>query len=577
VDPTLRWALGYLIPHSRRLASVLALSLAGTLLSLALPFLTRDLIDRAILARDVGVLVRVVSLFLVMTAASFLLNVWSGLRYTRVSADVLFDMRLALYRHLQRLSPRFYARTPLGEIVSRLNQDIGEIQRVSAEAALAWVGNIVFLAGTLGLMAWLDWPVLLVALGALPPSIWALAYHRRRLARAITGLRQSSTTIGSFLIETIQGMKLVVTSNAEVREAGRFRLLNDEFVASLLGMQRASYLANGLPGLVLAAGTSLVFLYGGLRVIDGAMTLGSFVAFMAYQMRLLAPIQALMGLYSSLAGARVSLGRVHELLGAAPEVLEAPRARALPSVRGQVAFEGVGLTLDRGAPVLRDVSFVVEPGESLAIVGPSGAGKSMIADLLLRLIDPSEGVVRLDGHDLRSLRLEEIRRHVALVDQAPFLLHTTIAENIRYARPEAFDAEVHAAARAAGLEAFVDTLPDRYDTIVGERGAALSAGEAQRVAIARALLANPAVLVLDEATAALDPATEREVVSGYQALMAGRTTIVITHRLQLALGADRVIVLEGAGISETGTPAELQSRPGAFATLFRVPLSSAIH
>jgi ATP-binding cassette subfamily B protein len=288
-------------------------------------------------------------------------------------------------------------------------------------------------------------------------------------------------------------------------------------------------------------------------------------------MRLFPPIQALMGLYASLDTARVSLERVNQIFDTAPEVVEAEDAIALPKVRGDVSVENVTLTFDRNGPVLDGVSFEVGAGETLAVVGPSGSGKSTIADLLLRLLDPDTGVVRLDGHNLRTIRLADLRRHVVLVEQEPFVFHATIAENLRYACPHASQTDLEEAARGAGIHDFIRGLPLQYETQVGERGMALSAGERQRIAIARAFLADPAVLVLDEPTAALDPVSERHVVAGYETIMKGRTTVLISHRLELASQADRVIVLEGAKIAESGSPRELRSGQGSFAKLFGVP------
>lgn len=558
----------WLLPYWRRLALVLGLSVASTALSLYLPYLSKDLVDSALLGRSLSSLVRIVALFAGAALIGFVLNTVSGLRYTRVSAEILFDMRLALYRHLQRLSPRYYARTRLGEIVSRLNNDIGEIQRVAAETALAWVGNILFLAGTIAMMAWLDVELFLVSLVLLPPSAWALVHYRRRLSARVAAMRQKSSEIGSFLIETLQGMRIVVSSSAEEREAAKFREANDQFIRALMAMQWVTYLAGGLPGLILTANSSLVFLYGGRQVIAGTISLGTFVAFMAYQMRLMPPIQGLMGLYANLATARVSFARVQEIFDVAPEVVERPDAVPLPTVRGEVAFDEVTLAFDRGAPALDRVSFVARAGEVLALVGPSGSGKSTIADLLLRLLDPDEGRVLIDGIDLRAARLRDLRRQVAVVDQAPFVFNASIAENLRYARPDASDAMLEDAARASGLDSFIDGLPAGYDTPVGERGLALSAGERQRIAIARAFLADPAVLVLDEPTAALDPQTEDIVVAGYEAIMRGRTTIVISHRARLALRADRIVVLGDGAVVEEGPPEELLARGGAFARHF---------
>ncbi len=558
----------YIAPYWRRLLLVIGLSLAGTAASLYVPYLSKGLIDHALLGRDWTALVRIVSMFAGLTALSFVLNVVSGLRYTRVSAEILFDMRLAVYRHLQRLSPRFFARTRLGDIVSRINSDIGEIQRVAAESVLAWSGNVLYLIGTVALLIWLDAGLFCASVALLPLSVWVLTRYRRALESKIAVMRQTSAEIGSFLIETLQGMKLVVTSNAQEREAARFRRKNDSFISALMSVQRLTYFSGGLPNLILSASTMIVFLYGGWRVIHGAITMGSFVAFIAYQMRLLAPIQALMGLYANLATARVSLARVGQILDTPPEVTEPPLPVRLASSEGRLALENVTFTFDRGAPVLEHLSFTVAAGETVAIVGPSGSGKSTIADLLLRLLDPDAGVIRLDGYDLRSLALKDLRRHVVLVEQEPFVFHASVAENLRYVRPEASEEDLVSACQAAGIHEFIERLPDSYDTLVGERGMALSMGERQRLAIARAFLCDPAVLILDEPTAALDPTSERQVIAGYEDLMRGRSTVVISHRFELACQADRVIVLRDARIVEEGDPAILQLGSGAFAQHF---------
>lgn len=565
MDPELRRALGYATPHWRRLALVLLLSLAGTLLGLALPYLSRALVDKALLGRDFAVLLRIVALFTAITLVSFGLNVVSGLLYTRVSADMLFDMRLAVYRHLQRLSPRFYARMPLGQIASRINSDVGEIQRVAAEVALAWLGNVIFFVGSVVILIMLDPILFLVSVALLPPAIWALIRYRARLEQSLTAVRDTSANVGSFLVETLQGMKLIVAANAQEREVARLRERNNSFVSALMTMRRLTYLSGGLPGLVLGFGSAVVFLVGGWRVIGGAITMGTLVAFVAYQMRLVSPIQALMALYTSLATARVSLKRVHEILDTPVEVDEEPDAVGLSDVRGELAFEGVAFTHDRGDAVLDGVSLTVAAGERVAIVGRSGEGKSTIADLLVRHLDPQRGRILLDRNDIRHIRLAELRRWIAVVDQEPFIFHTSIADNIRYARPHATATDVLDAAHAAGLGELLERLPDALNTVVGERGRALSAGERQRVAIARALLADPAVLVLDEATSALDPQTESHVLAGYDAIMRNRTTIIITHRLELARRADRIVVLQGGRIVEEGPPAALYEQGTALA------------
>ena len=309
-------------------------------------------------------------------------------------------------------------------------------------------------------------------------------------------------------------------------------------------MQRLSYLAGGLPALLLSASTAVVFLYGGWRVIGGAVTLGTFTAFMAYQIRLIGPVQGLMGLYTGMAAARVSLRRVHELLDEPVEVTEAAEPKALGAVRGEIV-EDVSCGHGRGSAVLEDFRLTVAPGEVVALTGPSGCGKSTVADLLIRHVDPDRGSVLLDGTDIRAVALADLRARVAVVEQGALVFNTSILENVRYARPDAGADDVMRAVERAGLSAFVAALPDGLDTLVGERGQALSAGERQRVAIARALLADPAVLVLDEATSALDAATEAHVIGAYREVMRGRTTVLITHREELMRAADRVVVLEG--------------------------------
>lgn len=564
----LRRALGYVAPYWRSLVVVVFLSLLGTLLGLFVPYLSKVLIDNALVGRDPGVLTQVVLGFAGLSLASFALNVLSGLRYVRVSADILFDMRLDLFQQLQRLSPRFYATIPIGQIAARINSDIAEIQRVAAEIALAWVGNVLFLVGTILILWQLD-PVLFgISLGMLPFAVWALVRYQSQLDSAMTGLRDRSAEVGSFLIESLLGMKLVVSLNAQEREILRFRDRNTAFIGALMRMRTLAYMAGGLPGLLLGAGSAAVFYFGGQRVINETITIGTLVAFVAYQMRLIGPIEALMGLYTSYTSARVSLRRVHEIFDAPVDVVEATNAQALPKVRGEVALDGVTFTFGRGAPVLDNVTLTIAAGERVAVVGRSGEGKSTIADLIVRQLDPASGRILLDGHDVRQLKLDDVRRHVVVVDQEPFVFNTSVLENLRYARPNATEAEALDAVNAAGLGDLISRMPHGIQTSVGERGRMLSAGERQRLAVARALLADPAVLVLDEATGSLDPATEAYVVAGYEAAMRGRTTIMITHRIELARRAQRVVVLDRGRIVEEGSVDSLLARDAAFAGLF---------
>ena len=541
-------------PYAGRLTAILAVNLLATLLSLAQPYISKLLIDHALLRRDWTALWQVALLMFGATVLGFALNILSSYRYVRVSAAMLFDMRLALYRHLQTLSPRFYAKWRLGDLVSRLNTDISEVQRVSADSLLSVLSNVVFLGGSVAMMLALNWKLFLLSVLLVPLCLYTFTHYQRKLTVLTKDLRERGADVGSLFVETLIGIRSVIAANAGEYEARRFGKQNSRFVDALLRLQLVSFLSGGLPGTILAVSTALVFLYGGKLIIDGKMTIGTLVAFMAYHARLLAPIQNMMGLSANLASARVSLRRIFEILDTPAEVTERLGASVLAPVRSRIVLENVMLRHDREA-VLKGVSCEIAAGTFCAILGPSGAGKSTIADLLVRFLDPDAGRITVDGTDLRELRLDDLRREIVLVDQTPHLFHTSIAENISYSRPEAERAEIEAAGREAGLDEMIQRLPEGYDTKTGERGLALSAGERQRIALARALLRNPSVLILDEPTSALDPETERIVAQNLRQSLRGRTVIVITHRPALAEIADTVFHLRDGRIVTELTPA----------------------
>jgi ATP-binding cassette subfamily B protein len=540
-------ALHFVRPYAGRLVVVTLIGLFATGVGLWQPYFSKLLIDEALMRHDFQKLVLVAALMAVVTIGGFALNIISSYQYVRVSAQILFDMRLALYRHLQAMSPRWWSHNRLGDVVSRINNDAGEVQRISADTLLAVGSNVLFLAGSVGIMAWLSVRVFLLSAAVVPFSVWALRRYQARLSTQVRDVRERSADIGTFLIETLLGFRVVAASHAQQHEVARLREHNSRFVRALLAMQRTSFLAGAVPGTVITLATAALFLYGGKLVIDGVLTTGSLVALMAYHMRLLSPVQNLMSLYTSLIAGGVSLGRLFELLDAPVEVVEGPHAIALGKVSGELVFEGVHFRYG-DTPVLRDVSFRIAPGSLCAVVGPSGAGKSTIADLLVRFYDPDEGVIRLDGHDLRDLQVGGLRQAIALVDQSSFLFHASVRENIAYGLPDATLEEIAAAARAAAIHDRILALPDGYETLIGERGLTLSAGERHRVTLARALLRNPAVLVLDEPTAALDADTEREIAQSLHTALAGRTAVLITHRESLAAIATQVIHINYAGV-----------------------------
>jgi ATP-binding cassette, subfamily B, bacterial len=540
-----RRVLRFIVPYWPRLVFVLLAGVAATGFGLLQPYISKLLIDNALAKHNLRMLLVVSGLMFGVTVLGFVLNISSSYQYVRVSASVLFDMRLALYRHLQTLSPRFWASRKLGDVVSRINNDIAEVQRVSADSLLSVLSNVVFLIGSTAIMIALSPRLFLVSVAAVPAGVWALQHYQHRLATRVRTVRERSSDIGSFLLETLLGIRLVVSARAEWREAERFRERNQSFLDALLSMQLTAFLSGAVPGTILTLSTAAIFLYGGKLVIDGALTIGSLVAIMSYHLRLLSPVQNLMSLYSNLVSGGVSLSRVWELFDTRAEIVGQSDAKPLGNVRGEIEFDHVSFGYG-GDAVIQDLSFRVAPGTICAILGPSGVGKSTLADLLVRFYDPDAGSIRIDGRDLRGLPLNDLRRAVLLVDQTPYLFHASVRENIAYAKPKAGADEIVSAAQAASIHERILALPEGYDTVIAERGQTLSAGERQRIALARALLANPKVLILDEPTSALDEANERAIAETLVRVAEGRTAILITHRATLARIAHQTIFLDSA-------------------------------
>ncbi|MBI4471795.1 MAG: ABC transporter ATP-binding protein [Acidobacteria bacterium] len=526
----------FIVPYWRSLTLILVLGTIATLSGLAQPYFTKLLIDDALLARNFQLLLWISAGMLGVTALSYALNAWTGYRYMRVSAAILFDMRKAVYEHLQRLSPRFYAKTRIGEIVSRLNNDVGEIQRISADTFLALTTNVLFLIGTIGMMLYLNTWLATLTFALMPVTVYGLQRTRRLLEKETENVRQRGSDIGSFLIETLMGMRTTVLMNREKYEVGRFQQANDRFVTALLKRQRAAIAAGLIPSASLSVGTLLVFVVGGYQVIAESMKLGEFVAFMAYQTRMMAPVQNVMTLYTNLATFKVAVKRVMELMDVKPDVVEGSGVRGWAAeggrVREAIEFHSVSFRHDRET-IFEEATFTIPAGSFCVVLGSSGAGKSSIADLMVRLYDPDAGSIQIDGIDLREFRLADLRRHIVLVEQDTFLFNGTIEENIRY---------------GGGIDPIPNFLTLPTATVVGDRGLALSGGEKQTIGIARALARNSQVLILDEATSAMDTDLESRVLAELRQIMSGRTIILITHRAYLAQLADIVLHVENGRV-----------------------------
>lgn len=531
----------FLRPYRGALLVVLAISLVSTMLGLAQPYLSKLMIDQALLKRDMTALVDIAAIMIAVTIAGFAVNILASYRYVSLSAAMLYDIRAALLRHLQTLSPRFYGSFRLGDLVSRMNSDVSDVQRIASDTLLSVVSNLLFFVGCVAMMLWLDWRLFLVSVVLVPASLATFSYYQRRLTALTRDMRERGADLGSLLVDTVMGMRVIASLRAGEHEVGRFKTKNDAFVASMLRMQVASFMTGALPGTLMTAATSAVILYGGWRIIHDGMSIGTLVAFMTYHMRLLSPIQTLMGLTSGLASARVSLGRIFELFDTKPDVVE--RSEARPMARaGEMRFEQVAMRYDRDA-VLREIDLTIPAGSLCAVLGPSGVGKSTMADLMVRYLDPDSGRITVDGCDLRDYALDDLRREIILVDQAPYLFNDTIAANIGFAMVDVSQEAIAAAAHAAGLDGFIGKLPEGYTTRAGERGMALSAGERQRVVLARALLRQPSILILDEPTSALDGDTEQLVAGRLRDVLPHATIIVITHKPALAQMADHIITL----------------------------------
>jgi ATP-binding cassette, subfamily B, bacterial len=565
----LRRVLPFVKPHVGKLSLVFGLTVASSLLGLAYPLATKFLIDDILLGTKSHLLIPAAVVLAAWSVLNFASGALTRYLYTSVSARILMEMRVFLFRHLQSLSPRFYARTRTGEIVSRLNSDVAEIQAVATDSLFSLALSLLTLVGTVGVLLYLNWKLFLLCFVLVPFSIRLLVPYRQKIAAQARVVRERNADLSSTLLESLHGMKWIKTVGAEEAEATKLTDRNKDYISSLLRYQVVSAFAHGLPATFLGLSTLVLLLYGGHQVIAGGMTLGALAAFAVYQGRVLSPMQNVIGLYLSLQRARVSLDRVFEFLDLEPEVREHPRAMALDTSSVRLEFRDVTFAYQKDTPVVRDVSFTLNPGSRLAIVGPSGAGKSTLVDLLLRFYDPVSGSVQLEGYDLRDLQLQSLRRQVAVVSSEPFLFHASIEENLRYANWDATSDQLWDAVRKADLEEFVLSLPQGLATMVGERGLRLSTGQRQRIAIARAVLRDARLWIFDEATATLDVLTESRIWQSLEDCLSGRSALIITHRLSSVRNADQIVVLHQGEVVQRGTHDDLAEVEGLYRELQR--------
>ncbi len=602
---TVRRIAAFFRPYRGRVGVVLLTILVTSLLGIINPYLLKLLIDDAIPRRDLGLLNLYVGLMILVPIVSGLIGVGQSYLNNVIGQRVMQDLRNALYAHLQRMPLRFFTETRTGEIQSRLANDVGGVQAVVTETASTVVANLVVVISSIAAMALLDWRLTILSLGVAPFFLY-LTHRVGKVRRRISGETQERLADISAISEetvSVSGILLTKTFGRQEQANERFRAANAKLAVLQIRQSMVGRWFFMIIGTIFSITPAFVYWLAGVLAINNdptAPTIGDIVAFTTLQSRLFFPLGQLLNVQVEVQGALALFDRIFEYLGMKPEIQDAPDAVALvpDSVQGQVRFRHVGFSYPSvevveplpGAPppvvevdedgrpdrrvdilpfALEDIDFQAQPGQLVALVGPSGSGKTTTTYLVPRLYDVTDGSVEIDGLDVRRIRLASLGEVIGFVTQETYLFHSTVAENLRYAKPDATDREIQAAARLAAIHDRVREMPQGYDTVVGERGYRLSGGEKQRVALARVLLKDPRILILDEATSALDTVSERLIQTAIERVMKGRTTIAIAHRLSTILRADLILVYERGRIVERGTHRELLDRGGAYARLYR--------
>lgn len=559
-------------PYWRQQSIVLVCILIASLLGLIPGFMTARIIDSAIPRKSFAELATDVGIILGSALLSMGFGVAQGYMNSLVGEGIMRDIRTRLVSHLHKMPLSFFTGTKTGEIMNRVSNDVDNVDNVVTGTLTTILTNVMMILTTLVAMFVWDWRLALISLVIVPFMVLPLGPVGRRMYDIRKKTREQRDTIESITQETlsISGITLIKSFTREPYERSRFydvgsRLMRLEIRLAMVGRW---FLASVTAMVVI--GPAIVWLCGGWLAIRGAIDVGVIVAFISYiGTRLYGPSAALVGIQVQIVSALAVFERIFDYLDMPAEQYDPPNAVALSDIRGEIRFDDVTFGYDPDRSVLHDVSFHIEPGQVAAFVGPSGAGKSTITQLVPRFYDPQRGSVLVDGHDVRTLTLESLRAAIGIVTQETYLFHDTIAANLRYAKPEATQDELIAAARSANIHEFIATLPLGYETIVGERGHKLSGGERQRLAIARVLLKNPCILILDEATSALDSHNEAAIQEALDVVMRGRTSLVIAHRLSTIVNADVIFVIDGGRIVESGSHAVLLARNGPYARLYR--------